>query len=64
MSVLEVEGLVVSFPGESGRKAVVDHVDLCVDRGETLALVGRARPARRRSSVVLPQPLGPTTATT
>jgi oligopeptide/dipeptide ABC transporter ATP-binding protein len=42
MSVLEVEGLVVSFPGESGRKAVVDHVDLCVDRGETLALVGES----------------------
>jgi oligopeptide/dipeptide ABC transporter ATP-binding protein len=40
--VLEVEGLVVSFPGERGRTPVVDHLDLLVERGETLALVGES----------------------
>jgi oligopeptide/dipeptide ABC transporter ATP-binding protein len=39
---LEVEGLVVSFPGEVGRTAVVDRVDLALDAGETLALVGES----------------------
>jgi oligopeptide/dipeptide ABC transporter ATP-binding protein len=40
--VLEVEGLVVTFPGDSGRTAVVDHVDLALDAGEALALVGES----------------------
>src|SRR5512134_1254783 len=40
--VLEVEDLVVSFPGESGRTRVVDRLDLAVDAGETLALVGES----------------------
>jgi oligopeptide/dipeptide ABC transporter ATP-binding protein len=40
--VLEVSGLVVSFPGEHGRKPVVDRVDLALDAGETLALVGES----------------------
>jgi oligopeptide/dipeptide ABC transporter ATP-binding protein len=39
---LEVEGLVVSFPGEHGRTPVVDRVDLELDAGETLALVGES----------------------
>ncbi len=39
---LEVEGLVVSFPGERGRTPVVDRVDLELDAGETLALVGES----------------------
>ncbi|HET6304099.1 MAG TPA: ABC transporter ATP-binding protein [Myxococcota bacterium] len=41
-SVLEVEGLATSFPMERGRVAVVDGVDLCLARGETLALVGES----------------------
>jgi len=39
---LEVEGLVVTFPGETGRTPVVDHLDLVLDAGETLALVGES----------------------
>jgi peptide/nickel transport system ATP-binding protein/oligopeptide transport system ATP-binding protein len=40
--VLEVESLVVTFPGESGRTPVVDRLDLALDAGETLALVGES----------------------
>jgi oligopeptide/dipeptide ABC transporter ATP-binding protein len=40
--VLEVRGLVVSFPFEHGRKPVVDRVDLRLDAGEALALVGES----------------------
>ena len=40
--VLEVEGLVVSFPGEHGRTPVVDRLDLELDAGDTLALVGES----------------------
>ena len=38
--LLAVENLVLTFPGESGRVAVVDKVSLAIGRGETLALVG------------------------
>ena len=38
--LLAVENLVLTFPGESGRVAVVDKVSLTIGRGETLALVG------------------------
>jgi oligopeptide/dipeptide ABC transporter ATP-binding protein len=41
-AVLEVEGLVTSFPGERGRVPVVDGVDLAVAAGEVLALVGES----------------------
>jgi oligopeptide/dipeptide ABC transporter ATP-binding protein len=40
--LLEVEGLVVTFPGERGRTPVVDRVDLALDTGDTLALVGES----------------------
>ena len=41
--LLVVEGLVTSFPTDSGRRvAVVDRVDLRVARGEVLALVGES----------------------
>jgi peptide/nickel transport system ATP-binding protein len=41
-TVLEVQGLVTSFPGPNHRIAVVDGVDLTLSRGETLALVGES----------------------
>jgi len=41
-SVLEVRGLMTSFPGPGHRLAVVDGVDLTLFRGETLALVGES----------------------
>jgi oligopeptide/dipeptide ABC transporter ATP-binding protein len=41
-AVLEVSGLTTSFPTERGRIAVVDGVDLALERGETLALVGES----------------------
>jgi len=41
-AVLEVRGLVTSFPGPGGRLTVVDDVDLTLSRGETLALVGES----------------------
>ena len=40
--LLEVEGLVTSFPANGGRAAVVDDVSLHVDAGEVLALVGES----------------------
>jgi oligopeptide/dipeptide ABC transporter ATP-binding protein len=42
MSLLEVEELTTSFPGESGRVDVVDRVSLSLDAGEVLALVGES----------------------
>jgi oligopeptide/dipeptide ABC transporter ATP-binding protein len=40
--VLEVAGLVTSFPAEKGRCRVVDGIDLRIERGEVLALVGES----------------------
>jgi peptide/nickel transport system ATP-binding protein len=40
--VLAVSGLVTSFPAETGRCRVVDGIDLRIDRGEVLALVGES----------------------
>jgi oligopeptide/dipeptide ABC transporter ATP-binding protein len=40
--VLEVEGLVTSFPSEAGRLPVVDRVDFALEAGEVLALVGES----------------------
>ena len=40
--VLEVEGLVVTFPADAGRTRVVDRLDLALDAGQTLALVGES----------------------
>jgi len=40
--LLAVENLVLTFPGEGGRIAVVDKVSLAIGRGETLALVGES----------------------
>jgi oligopeptide/dipeptide ABC transporter ATP-binding protein len=41
-ALLEVRGLVTTFPSEGGRVAVVDGVDLDLAAGETLALVGES----------------------
>jgi oligopeptide/dipeptide ABC transporter ATP-binding protein len=41
-ALLEVEGLVTSFPGESGRVPVVDGVSFSLAAGEVLALVGES----------------------
>jgi oligopeptide/dipeptide ABC transporter ATP-binding protein len=41
-AALEVEGLVTRFPAEGRRIAVVDGVDLRVEPGEVLALVGES----------------------
>ena len=42
-ALLQVEGLVTSFPGARGaRLPVVDRVDVAVARGETVALVGES----------------------
>jgi oligopeptide/dipeptide ABC transporter ATP-binding protein len=40
--LLAVENLVLTFPSEGGRVAVVDQVSLTIKRGETLALVGES----------------------
>ena len=40
--LLSVENLVLTFPAETGRIAVVNHVNLTIARGETLALVGES----------------------
>ena len=40
--LLAVENLVLTFPSEGGRVAVVDKVSLTIKRGETLALVGES----------------------
>src|SRR5262245_42607650 len=40
--LLAVDNLVLTFPGEGGRIAVVDKVNLAIGRGETLALVGES----------------------
>ena len=41
-ALLEVRGLVTSFPAEGGRAAVVDRVDLALEEGSVLALVGES----------------------
>ncbi|MBN1653447.1 MAG: ABC transporter ATP-binding protein [Deltaproteobacteria bacterium] len=41
-SLLEIRNLTTSFPVETGRAPVVDDVDLRIDRGEVLALVGES----------------------
>src|SRR5262245_48405126 len=41
-SLLSVEGLSISFPGETDRVGVVDRVSFSIAAGETLALVGES----------------------
>ncbi len=41
-ALLELRGLTTTFPGESGRIPVVDALDLRVDAGEVVALVGES----------------------
>ena len=41
MALLEAENLKVSFETPSGPFAAVDGVSLCVQPGETLAIVGQ-----------------------
>jgi peptide/nickel transport system ATP-binding protein len=41
-ALLQVARLTTSFPAEAGRVSVVDRVDLAVDAGEVLALVGES----------------------
>jgi peptide/nickel transport system ATP-binding protein len=40
--LLSVQNLVLTFPAEHGRVAVVDKLNLTIGRGETLALVGES----------------------
>jgi oligopeptide/dipeptide ABC transporter ATP-binding protein len=41
-ALLEVEGLTTTFPADGGRQAVVEDVDLTLEAGEVLALVGES----------------------
>ena len=41
-TLLEVDSIVTSFPGEAGRVPVVDGVSLGVERGEVVSLVGES----------------------
>ena len=41
-ALLEVRGLLTEFPVDSGRVPVVDRIDLRIERGEVLALVGES----------------------
>ncbi|MEN8182115.1 MAG: ABC transporter ATP-binding protein [Myxococcota bacterium] len=41
-ALLEVEGLTTTFPADGGRVAVVEEVDLRIEAGEVLALVGES----------------------
>ena len=40
--VLDIQGLVVRFPGEHGPVTVIDKVDLKIGTGEILGLVGES----------------------
>ena len=51
--VLEVEGLAVSFPGESGRVRVVDDVGFALDAGDVLALVGESGSGKTMTALSL-----------
>ena len=42
MPVMEIQGLEVRFPGEAGPVTVIDKVDLKIDHGEILGLVGES----------------------
>ena len=39
MSLLEISGLSVSYPGSA---AVLDHLSLAIEKGESLGLVGES----------------------
>lgn len=41
-TLLQIRNLTTSFPVETGRAPVVDDIDLTIDRGEVLALVGES----------------------
>lgn len=41
-NLLEVSGLRVAFPGETGPVTVIDDLDLTLASGQTLALVGES----------------------
>ena len=51
--LLAVEGLSVSFPGESSRYNVVDGIDLSNRRGETLGLVGESGSGKTMTALAL-----------
>ncbi|MBT0727180.1 oligopeptide ABC transporter ATP-binding protein OppD [Rosenbergiella australiborealis] len=51
--VLQVENLQIAFPGETTPHLVVDHLNLTVHRGETLALVGESGSGKSVSSLAL-----------
>ena len=45
-ALLRIEGLHAEFPTRTGRFAAVDGVDLAVQRGRTLGIVGEAAASR------------------
>jgi oligopeptide/dipeptide ABC transporter ATP-binding protein len=51
--VLELEGLGVSFPGESGRVRVVEDVSFSLDAGDVLALVGESGSGKTMTALSL-----------
>ncbi|RZI38562.1 ATP-binding cassette domain-containing protein, partial [Herbaspirillum sp. HC18] len=51
--MLDAKDLVISFPGDEGRVAVVDRVSLAVRAGETLALVGESGCGKSMTALAL-----------
>jgi len=60
--LLEVRGLVTTFATESGEVRAVDRVDLTLDRGRTLGIVGESGCGKSVTALsimrLLPQPMG------
>ena len=46
-----------------GKTAIIRGVNLAVNKGERVAVIGSKRPLMRLNSVLLPAPFGPMTAT-
>lgn len=51
--VLEVSDLCIEFKSEHGWSTVVDHLDLTLDRGETLGLVGESGSGKTVTSLAI-----------